>query len=103
MDAKIIADKYISRDGKPPKKSRPPRLKKPASGEKVTITREDYERLVMAAEADQDIGWCEKCGAWVDKSDPVWHEGELRSCIWYASGYDERYKGWCRSERALTK
>lgn len=39
----------------------------------ITLTREEYERLLEAAESDDAIVWCERCGAWMtrDEAAPV--------------------------------
>ena len=106
IDYKRLADKYIARDGGPPKPApQPPvgpKQRRPRGG-KVTITEADYRRLLEAAECDDAIRWCFSCGAWLDHDDPAFTRGgDEEGCV-YAMTWDESDKHLCRRDRALKK
>lgn len=95
MDAKRIADKYIGpRGGKP----RPERAERPAppKGEGVTISIDEYKRLLLATECDDMIVICEGCGAWIDRDEPAFCTAdEVAGCWKYLTG-----SGLCVSHRS---
>ena len=65
----------------------------------VVLSAADYDRLLMAAEADGMIDWCETCGAWLDRDDVACaHLEEYRGCWKIASA--DRDTELCRSYRA---
>lgn len=104
MDAKRLADKYITRSGGiPPKPKRTTPPERNCKGGAVTLTEAEYKRLLEAAECDDMIGWCESCNAWIDKNDEAWIQtDDYRGCV-YAGSLDERYRQLCRRSRALPK
>ena len=64
------------------------------------LTAEDYNRLLIAAEGDDCLDWCEVCGAWIDVNDPARATTEdFRGCWKAATGKDDD----CRSYRACER
>jgi hypothetical protein len=100
VNARVKADKYISRDGGDPVVLPVPEPTKINAGEAtVTIALADYKRLLEAAQLDDAICWCDQCGAWLDCDDPAWHGGDdFRGCLWACTGED-RFKVLCRMHR----
>lgn len=67
----------------------------------IAIPRADYERLLMAAESDDMLIWCETCGAWLDSDDEACATtADYRGC-WKVASAAERDNHLCRSYRAL--
>jgi hypothetical protein len=91
VGVKEIADKYIGRRGGKPKppSSRPRRKLRRTSGDVITITMDEYKRLLESTELDDMIVRCEKCGAWIDKDEPAYFgtDGEeVVGCCRYVTG-----------------
>lgn len=64
----------------------------------VVLSADDYDRLLMAAEADDMIEWCETCGAWIDRDDEACaHTEDFIGC-WKAATHTDTEL--CRSYRA---
>jgi hypothetical protein len=62
------------------------------------ISAEDYEELLMAAEADGDLDWCETCGTWLTLDDPARASIEdYRGC--WKTAAAESDDSLCRSYR----
>lgn len=96
MDAKRLADKYIGpRGGKPkPERAHRPRI---AAGDRVTISRAEYSRLVSSAMMDDAIVKCDGCGAWIDQNEAAFCAADdVTGCWKYLTG-----SGLCVSHRAL--
>lgn len=98
MGVKELADKYIGRRGGRPKPEPRAIMKPRPSGEKVTLTSDEYRRLLAASELDDMIARCDQCGAWMDKDEPAYFasDEDFVSCCKYATG-----KGACVSHRAI--
>jgi hypothetical protein len=69
----------------------------------VTIPLADYERLLVAAEMDDMIVWCETCGAWMDRDDEVCAPVQDFTGCWKAATHDSKYDHLCKSYRATVK
>lgn len=66
----------------------------------VVLSVEDYDRLLIAAEADDMLLWCETCGAWIDRDDEAAaHTEDFIGC-WKAAAGREEDSHLCRSHRA---
>ena len=105
MSVARLADKYIARDGSVLATPSPePHATAPAASDGVvgvTLSATDYQRLLLAAQSDDMIGWCDQCGAWMCRDDPTWVDTEdWRGCMWSATG-EERYRGDCRMSRIV--
>lgn len=99
MDAKRLADKYITRTGKKPRKPRAPRRPRNVrcDGQTITIPVEDYRRLLQSAECDDMIGWCDHCQAWIDRNDPAYiATSDFTACEHYLCD-----RGECRKYRSI--
>lgn len=65
----------------------------------VTLSDEDYLRLLTAAEGDDMLVWCERCGAWLDRDDPrASTAGDVEGC-WFSVTLREQDKGTCVREQ----
>lgn len=99
-----IADKYISPEGgkpMPPSTEGVPKRVRPVKRKTITLPIADYKRLLAAAELDDDIGWCERCKAWLDKNDEAWVDnGDYQGCV-SAGTQDRRFNHLCRRWRAI--
>ncbi len=71
MGAKEIADKYIGRRGGRPKPPCQPNKSNRRGVGEVTLSVDEYRRLLLAAETDDRIVRCFKCGAWLDRDEPA--------------------------------
>lgn len=104
MSAKAIADRYIARDGGPPAvvNAEETAGRTPATADAtVTIPLADYRRLLESAQVDDDIEWCEACGAWMGVDDPACvMVDDFRGC-WKAATGDSKYDSLCRSYRVI--
>ena len=67
-------------------------------GVSVTLSDEDYQRLLLAAEADDMIVWCERCGAWLDRDDPRTATSEDIEGCWFSVTLLEEHKNTCVRE-----
>lgn len=66
----------------------------------VTLSDDDYLRLLTAAEADDMIVWCERCGAWLDRADPRTAVTDDVTGCWFSVTLREEDSGTCvRLER----
>lgn len=64
-------------------------------GMSVTLSDEDYLRLLSAAETDDMIVWCERCGAWLDRDDPrAATVGDVEGC-WFSCTLLDEHKSTC--------
>lgn len=81
-----------------PPKARRGRAKPATTG--VALSPAEYKRLLEAAKCDESIGWCERCGAWLDHDDPAFlRTEEFEGCVYAATG--RKADGHlCRSHRA---
>lgn len=61
----------------------------------VTILDEDYQRLLMAAEADDMIVTCETCGAWMDRDDPRCASLDDFTGCWFAATGSDADRSTC--------
>lgn len=70
-------------------------------GPLVCVPRTDYLRLLMAAEMDDTIHWCQTCGAWLADDDPALIVADdYTGCM--KAGCEQRDTGDnCRSYRAM--
>ena len=71
------------------------------SQDTITLTRAEYERLLMAAEADDMIVRCEFCGAWMDRAEAACAPIEDFSGCWKMATGRESDAHLCVSHRAL--
>ena len=73
----------------------------PAPDGYVLLSHAEYRRLLIAAEGDDSIIWCERCGAWLDHNDPAAATivSEYRGC-WKAISDRRADVDLCRSWRA---
>lgn len=67
----------------------------------MLLTVAEYRRLLIAAEGDGSLMWCETCGAWMDIEDPAAGSivSDYRGCWKMATGR-EKDAHLCRSARA---
>ena len=64
----------------------------------VTLSDEDYLRLLEAAELDDMLLWCETCGAWIDRNDPRAASTEDYEGCWFGATRDPNYEKSCVRE-----
>jgi hypothetical protein len=65
----------------------------------IAVPRGDYQRLLLAAEADGMIVRCEVCGAWLDRDDPACAVLDDFTGCWKAATLDPANDHLCRSYR----
>lgn len=67
----------------------------------MLLTNAEYRRLLIAAEADGSLIWCERCGAWLDMNDPAAASivEDVRGC-WKSVSDRRADQHLCRSHRA---
>lgn len=67
--------------------------------ESITLSIDEYKRLLMASGADDTIVLCEVCGAWMGMEEPVYCTAEdFTGCWKMATGAED---GLCVSHRAV--
>lgn len=66
----------------------------------VTLTDAEYERLLLASEADDTIVRCEVCGAWIGREEEACAVTEDFIGCWKAATRDPRHDHLCVSYRA---
>lgn len=70
------------------------------SGQRLfVLSVKDYDRLLIAAEGDDMLLWCETCGAWIDRDDPAAAHTEDFDGCWKAATRREQDSHLCRSYR----
>lgn len=67
----------------------------------VTIGLADFLELVLSAECDETLTWCEVCGAWIALDDEARCSAEDVSGCWKAFSDRPRDQALCRSHRAI--
>lgn len=70
-------------------------------GPMVSIPLSDYQRLIEAAECDDNLTWCETCGAWLDMDDPARASTDDYKGCWKIAADEEDNGNNCRSYRAF--
>ena len=65
----------------------------------IVVPVADYDRLLLAAEADDTLRYCESCGAWMDIQDPYLCSTDDFTGCWKAAA-GQKYERECRSYRA---
>lgn len=69
----------------------------------VALPVADYRRLLVSAEADADIDWCEECRAPLFVEEPARASTDEFVGCWYAATGDERYAGECVRYRSIAR
>ena len=61
----------------------------------VTLSDDDYQRLLLAAQSDDMIVFCEICGSWMDRDDPRAATTDEFTGCWFAAICDPKYADDC--------